>query len=99
MGKTYHRNKPADVDRSHAFKPAKTKVRLNARDVYAALDETADERTNIIPTSDEPGGYEPWPMMEGESDDPYVWVPGIGGRMRGEVLPFSQGRGRSVIAR
>ena len=53
MGKTYHRNKPADVDRSHAFKPAKTKMRLNARDVYAALDETADERTNIIPTSDE----------------------------------------------
>ena len=78
MGKTYHRNKPA-----------KMKMRLNARDVYAALDETADE----------PGGYEPWPMMDGESDDPYVWVPGIGGRMRGGVLPFSQGRGRSVIAR
>lgn len=87
MGKTYHRTKPADVDRSHAFKPTKTKARLNAREVYAALEETADE----------PGGYEPLPMMEGESDDPYVWVPGIGGRMRGEVLPFSQGRGRSVI--
>lgn len=97
MGKTYHRTKPADVVRSHAFKPEKTKVRLNPRDVYAVLDETEDERTNIIPTPDEPGGYEPWPMMEGENTDPYVWIPGIGGRMCGEVLPFSQGRGRSII--
>ena len=65
MGKTYHRNKPADIDRSHAFKPGKTKVRLNPRDVYAALDETFDEYGNMIPTPDEPGGYEPWPMMGG----------------------------------
>lgn len=82
MGKTYHRNKPADVDRSHAFKPEKTKVRLNPRDVYAALDEDYDDMVNPIPTScDEPGGYEPWPMMVGETSDPYVWVPGIGGRL------------------
>ncbi len=81
MGKTYHRNKPADVDRSHAFKPAKTKVRLNAREVYAALDETADERAFINPKPVESGGYEPLPMMEDESDDPYAWVPGVGGRM------------------
>ena len=93
MGKTYHRQKPADIDRSHALKPEKTKVRLNPRDIFNALDESAEETRNMIPTSDEPGGYEPWPMMEGESDDPYVWVPGIGGRMRGEVLPKGEGWG------
>ena len=81
MGKTYHRNKPADVDRSHAFKPAKTKVRLNPRDVYTALDEEFDESG---------------PMMPGESDDPHVYIPGVGVRAMGG-LPLSQGCGRSVI--
>lgn len=93
MGKTYHRNKPADVDRSHAFKPAKTKVRLNPRDVYTALDEEFDDFCNLKPNEFEPGGYEVIPMEETKSDDPYVWVPGIGGRMRGEVLPKSEGWG------
>ena len=93
MGKTYHRQKPADIDRSHAFKPAKTKVRLNPRDVYTALDEEFDECGNMIPSVDEPGGYEPWPTMEGENTDPYAWVPGIGGRSRGDVLPKSEGWG------
>ena len=86
MGKTYHRQKPADIDRSHALKPEKTKVRLNPRDIFDALDESAEEH-----------GYEPYPMMPGESDDPYVYVPGIGGRTMGGVLPFSKGRGGALI--
>lgn len=79
MGKTYHRNKPADVDRSHAFKPAKTKVRLNPRDVYTALDEESAEES----------GYEPRPMMPGESDVPHVYIPGVGVRAVGvSLLPL-----------
>ena len=97
MGKTYHRQKPADIDRSHALKPEKTKVRLNPRDIFSALDEGAEEMRNMIPNDYEPGGYEPYPMMPGESDDPYVYVPEIGGRTMGGVLPYSQGRGRTVI--
>ena len=76
MGKTYHRQKPADIDRSHALKPEKTKVRLNPRDIFSALDESAEETRNMIPNDYEPGGYEPYPMMEDESDDPYVYEPG-----------------------
>lgn len=88
MGKTYHRQKPADIDRSHALKPEKTKVRLNPRDIFNALDESAEETRNMIPNDYEPGGYEPYP---------YDYVPGIGGRTMGGVLPLSQGHGRSVI--
>ena len=85
MGKTYHRNKPADVDRSHAFKPAKTKVRLNPRDVYTALDEEFDYWDTIQDIA---------PMMESRNADPFAWEPPSGGM----VLPHSKGQGRSVIA-
>jgi hypothetical protein len=97
MGKTYHRAKPADVDRSRAFKIEKPKTRLNPRDVISALDESVGYSENAIlsPTEDEPGGYEPWAMMEPESTDPYVFVPGRGGRLD-EFSPIFQGRGKSL---
>ncbi len=84
MGKTYHRNKPADVDRSRAFKPAKTKVRLNPRDVYTALDEEFDYWDTIQDIA---------PMMESRNADPFAREPPSGGM----VLPHSKGQGRSVI--
>ena len=69
MGKTYHRQKPADIDRSHALKPEKTKIRLKPRDVFNALEEGAEDWANMIPNHYEPGGYEPYPMIRLSSPD------------------------------